>query len=113
MLPIIPISRPIIKVSCIYMHISVSFTFFADTEGTTAYGPTTLCGALAIAHARVYINKVYDHVGGSVAMLPRWRAASILITGGANIFPAISLAVKLISLTFAHDYIRVQRAYKS
>ncbi len=64
MLPITPISLLIIKVSCIYMHISVSFTFFADTEGTTAYGPTTLCGALAIAHARVYINKVYDHVGG-------------------------------------------------
>lgn len=56
MLPIIPISLLIIKVSCIYMHISVSFTFFADTEGTTAYGPTTLCGALAITRAYILIR---------------------------------------------------------
>ena len=58
MLPFIPISLFIIKVSCIYMHIPVFFTSFADTGGTAAHAPTTPRSAKAIAHARVYINKV-------------------------------------------------------
>lgn len=55
MLLITPTSLPIIKVSCIYMHISVSFTSFADTRGHGAlWPPPPAQRPIHLVHARMY-----------------------------------------------------------